>query len=306
MKLTIFSPAGVVLRPPALRLACRRLRALGFDAELDRDALARRQRFAGADEVRLGALHRIADEAPSVALAARGGYGLTRLLDGIDWPRLARSVERGTRWVGYSDLTALQMGLLAHTGAPSWAGPLAADDFGRPQAEGGVDEITCDVFGEAMRGELEAVGFRTGAGHDGLSARGRLWGGNLSVLCSLLGTPHWPRVRGGILFIEEVNEHPYRVERGLLQLLQAGVLETQKAVLVGAVSGWRPVPQDRGYTLKAALAAVRERCRVPILEGLPHGHVPTKLCLPVGRRVELAVQGRDVLLGWGHLHPHPH
>lgn len=302
MKLTIFSPAGVVLRPPALRLACKRLRALGFDAEIDRDALARHQRFAGSDEVRLAALHRIADEAPSVALAARGGYGLTRLLDAVDWPRLARSVERGTRWVGYSDLTALQLGLLAHTGASSWAGPLAADDFGRPDADGGVDEITRDVFGEAMRGELEAVGFRTEAGHDGLALRGRLWGGNLTVLCSLLGTRHWPRVRGGILFIEEVNEHPYRVERALLQLQQAGVLDQQKAVLIGAVNGWRPAPQDRGYTLKTVLAALRTRTRVPLITGLPYGHLPTKLCLPVGRRVELLVQGRELLLGWGHPH----
>lgn len=302
MKLTIFSPAGVVLRPPALRLACKRLRALGFDAEIDRDALARHQRFAGSDEVRLAALHRIADEAPSVALAARGGYGLARLLDAMDWPRLARSVERGTRWVGYSDLTALQLGLLAHTGASSWAGPLAADDFGRPDAEGGVDEITRDVFGEAMRGELEAVGFRTEAGHDGLALRGRLWGGNLTVLCSLLGTRHWPRVRGGILFIEEVNEHPYRVERALLQLQQAGVLDQQKAVLIGAVNGWRPAPQDRGYTLKTVLAALRTRTRVPLITGLPYGHLPTKLCLPVGRRVELLVQGRELLLGWGHPH----
>ncbi len=302
MKLTIFSPAGVVLRPPALRLACRRLNALGFEAALDDDALARRQRFAGDDERRLAALHRVAAQAPSVALASRGGYGLMRLLDGIDWPLLARSVERGTRWVGYSDLTALQLGLLAHGRAPSWAGPLAADDFGRPDAEGGVDEITRDVFCEAMRGELEAVGFRTAAGHDGFEARGLLWGGNLTVLCSLLGTPHFPRVRGGILFIEEVNEHPYRVERCLLQLQQAGVLDAQKAVLVGAVTAWRPAPQDRGYTLKTSLAVVQQRTRVPLLTGLPHGHVPTKLCLPVGRRVDLVVQGRDALLAWGHAH----
>lgn len=300
MKLTIFSPAGVIMNPPALRLARRRLQALGFEAELDPAALARHQRFAGDDDTRLAALHRVADEAPSVALAARGGYGLTRLLDRLDWKRLARSVERGTRWVGYSDITALHLGLLTHTKVPSWAGPLAVDDFGRPDTEGGVDEITRDVFCEAMRGELEAVGFRTDPGLHGLEARGLLWGGNLTVLCSLLGTPHFPRIRGGILFIEEVGEHPYRVERALLQLQQAGVLDAQKAVLVGAVSAWRKVPQDRGYTLATALAAVQQRTPVPLLSGLPFGHVPTKLCLPVGRRVDLMVERRQALLAWGH------
>ncbi|MDH4050876.1 MAG: LD-carboxypeptidase [Rubrivivax sp.] len=300
--LTLVSPSGVLARPPALRLAARRLRALGFDVALDEAALARQQRFAGGDEIRLAALHRVAAQAPSIALASRGGYGLTRLLDGIDWPLLARSVARGTRWVGHSDMTALQMGLLAHTGAPSWAGPMATDDFGRRDEDGGVDEITRDCFCEAMSGELQAVGFRTDAGFDGLQARGLLWGGNLAMLCSLLGTPHFPRVRAGVLFVEEVNEHPYRVERMLLQLLQAGVLDAQKAVLLGAVSGFRPSPLDRGYGMKQVLAHLRSRCRVPLLTGLPFGHVPTKVTMPLGRRVELLVQHRDVLLGWEHDH----
>ena len=69
-------------------------------------------------------------------MATRGGYGLTRLLDAIDWKRIARSVERGTRWVGHSDMTALQLGLLAHTGAASWAGPMACYDFGRADEHG--------------------------------------------------------------------------------------------------------------------------------------------------------------------------
>ena len=298
--LTIFSPSGVVAQPMALRRAVKRLRALGHDARLDADALSRRQRFAGDDELRLAALHRVAAEAPSIAMASRGGYGLTRLLDRIDWPLLARSVERGTRWVGYSDMTALQLGMLAHGKAGSWAGPMAADDFGRTEEAGGLDEVTVDCFREAMGGELEAVGFRTEPGFDGLSVRGPLWGGNLAMLCSLLGTPHWPRIKGGILFVEEVNEHPYRVERCLLQLRQAGVLQTQKAVLVGAVSAFKPSPLDRGYGLKQAIARLRSETPVPILTGLPFGHVPTKVTLPLGRRMDLIVQGRDALLGWGH------
>jgi muramoyltetrapeptide carboxypeptidase len=285
-----------------VRLAQRRLAALGFDCVLDADALKRFQRFGGNDELRLAALHRIAAQAPSIAMAVRGGYGLTRLLDRIDWPLLLRSVEQGTRWVGHSDLTALQLGLIAHAGrgqdASSWAGPLAVADFGRAEADGGLDEITPACFCEAMSGELEAVGFRTEPGFDGLSVRGPLWGGNLTVLCSLLGTPHWPRVKGGVLFLEDVNEHPYRVERMLLQLLQAGVLGAQKAVLLGDFGGWKPSPLDRGYTLKSAIAHLRAQTRVPILTGLPFGHVPTKVTLPVGRRVTLAVQGRDAFVGW--------
>ena len=294
MPLTVFSPSGVVAQPPALRRAVRRLREAGFDARLDASALARHQRFAGDDATRLAALHRVAGEAPAVALASRGGYGLSRLVDSIDWPLVAQSVERGTRWVGYSDFTAFHLALLAHARQPSWAGPTALSGFGGEQ----VDDVTSACFCEAMSGELEAVGFRTEAEFDGLQARGVLWGGNLAMVCALMGTRHLPRVRGGILFLEDVNEHPYRVERSLLQLQQAGVLEAQKAVLLGAFTAWQPSPLDRGYTLKGAVAALRARTKVPVLTGLPFGHVATHVSLPVGRRVELAVQGRAVLLGW--------
>lgn len=298
--LTLFTPAGVVPKAAPLRLAAKRLQGLGFQVQLDDSALARSQRFGGDDATRLEALHRIALAAPSVAMATRGGYGLTRLLDRIDWKLLARSVEQGTRWVGHSDMTALQMGLLAHTGSDSWAGPMAIDDFSRDEDIGGVDEVTRDCFVEAMDGSLEAVGFRTEAGFEGLSVSGRLWGGNLSMLCSLLGTPHWPQqvTKGGVLFLEDVNEHPYRVERCLLQLQQAGVLERQKAVLLGAFSAWRPSPLDRGYTLKTAIARLRAEVAVPVLTGLPFGHVHPKVSLPVGRRVQVLVDGRNALMGW--------
>jgi muramoyltetrapeptide carboxypeptidase len=296
--LRLYSPAGVVKAVPALRRAARHLERLGFTVEVDEAATHKVQRFAGEDAVRLAALHRTAAARPDIALASRGGYGLTRLLAAIDWRAIARSVESGTRWVGHSDLTSLQLGLLATHGAVSWAGPLACDDFGRTAEEGGVDDVTEGCFLEAMSGELEAVGFRTGVGHDGLETRGTLWGGNLCVVNSLLGTPWFPRTKGGILFLEDVNEHPYRVERNLLQLHHAGVLDAQKAVVLGAFTAWRKSPLDRGYTMASAIARVREVSRTPILTGLPFGHVPTKVTLPVGVRARLLVDGRQAYLAW--------
>ena len=298
--LVLFSPAGVLRTAVPLKRAARRLGQLGFTVEIDPDATARAQRFAGDDALRLAAIHRVAAARPDIAMASRGGYGLTRLLDRLDWKRIAKSVAAGTRWVGHSDMTSFQLGLLAHAGgdAVTWAGPLGADDFGRADADGGVDDVTRDCFLEAMSGELEAVGFRTEAGFDGLDAKGTLWGGNLCVLNSLLGTPHLPRISGGILFLEDVNEHPYRVERNLLQLQQAGILDRQRAVVLGAFSAWKKSPNDRGYTLKTAIERVRAATRTPIVTGLPFGHVPTKVTLPVGRRVHLIVDGRSAFIGW--------
>jgi muramoyltetrapeptide carboxypeptidase len=298
--LRLFSPAGVLRSVAPLRRAAARLGRLGFDVSIDEAATLKAQRFAGHDDVRLAALHRVAAARPSVALATRGGYGLTRLLDRIDWKLVAKSVDAGTRWVGMSDMTSLQLGLLAHGGggAVTWAGPLACEDFGRSDAEGGVDDVTEACFTEAMSGALEAVGFRTGAGFDGLEVRGTLWGGNLCVVNSLLATPHLPRIKGGILFLEDVNEHPYRIERNLLQLHQAGVLDAQRAVVLGAFTAWKKSPNDRGYSLATAIDRVRAATKTPIITGLPFGHVPTKVTMPVGARVRLVVDGRNAFIGW--------
>lgn len=311
MKITIFSPSGVVLERTRLQLAVKRLKMLGATVTIDTDARARFQRFAGDDDIRLHAIARIAQSDADVVLAARGGYGLTRLLDRIDWTQVARIVSGGMRWVGHSDFNTFQLALLAHTGAITWAGPMALADFGcensglnvapeDPSIPAGLDEVTVGCFMEAMRGELEAIGFRTEKGFDGLQASGVLWGGNLSMVCSLLATPHWPQVKNGILFLEDINERPYRVERMLLQLHQAGVLSQQKAILLGDFGQWQPSKVDRGYGLKQAVTYLRSVCDTPILTGLPFGHVQTKVMLPIGALTDLAVTGRDVLLFWGH------
>jgi muramoyltetrapeptide carboxypeptidase len=132
-----------------------------------------------------------------------------------------------------------------------------------------------------------------------------LWGGNLTIITSLLGTPWWPgqAVQGGVLFLEDVGEHPYRVERMLAQLLHAGVLMQQRAVLLGQFTNYRLTPADRGYKLASVVDWLRGQLggKVPVLTGLPFGHVPTKVLLPVGAKVDLFIEGREALLWWGGL-----
>jgi len=103
----------------------------------------------------------------------------------------------------------------------------------------------------------------------------------------------------GVLFLEDVNEHPYRIERMLTQLLQAGVIDRQKAVLLGSFTGYKTVPHDKGFKMATVVAWLRQQTKVPVFTGLPYGHVPTKVLLPVGRKVDLLVEGRDALLYWG-------
>jgi muramoyltetrapeptide carboxypeptidase len=107
-----------------------------------------------------------------------------------------------------------------------------------------------------------------------------------------------------VLFLEDVNEHPYRIERMLDQLRHAGVLARQKAVLMGHFTGTRKVPHDRGFDMQKVVARLRGLIKAPVLTGLPFGHVPTKVLLPVGAQVEVAADGRDVFMVWGHRHDH--
>jgi muramoyltetrapeptide carboxypeptidase len=97
-----------------------------------------------------------------------------------------------------------------------------------------------------------------------------------------------------------VNEHPFRIERMLTQLLHAGVLARQKAVLLGSFTGYRLTPHDRGFTLPTVVQRLRSLIGVPVLTGLPFGHVPTKVLLPVGAKVDVALEGRDAWMVWGH------
>jgi muramoyltetrapeptide carboxypeptidase len=122
------------------------------------------------------------------------------------------------------------------------------------------------------------------------------------VLTSLLGTPYFPQVKGGVLFLEDVGEHPYRIERMLTQLLHAGVLAQQKAVLMGQFSNYKLVPaHDKGFKLATVVDWLRSQIKASVLTGLPFGHVETKVLLPVGAKVDLVTEGRDALMVWGHI-----
>ncbi len=299
----MYSPSGAVRDRAAFKRGLARLKALGHEVEVDPDALASHQRFAGDDATRLAAIGRAAASGADIALITRGGYGLTRVLPAIGYKAIARSVSRGMRWVGLSDFTALQNALLARTGAVSWSGPALLEDFGGAQMP---DEIMAACFDDLASGAGEGAGWhlpKSQARERLLRAHGRLWGGNLCVLTSLVGTPYLPDPAGGILFLEDVNEHPFRIERMLTQLLHAGILGRQKAILLGQFTQYRTVPHDRGFKLATVVDWLQAQLpKVPVLTGLPFGHVPTKVCLPVGLSVDLVVEGRDALVLWGHGH----
>jgi muramoyltetrapeptide carboxypeptidase len=287
--IAFFAPAGYDPDPARLVAARAYFEARGYRV-VERLAAGRHhQRFSGTDAERLewlGAVCR--DPDPGIAMAVRGGYGATRLLPSIDFSAMAAAVRRGKRFVGLSDFTAIELALLARTGAISLAGPMACFAFGR----GAVEPFTEARFWEAIDVSRVDLEFPTPCDRP-ISTRGILWGGNLAMLTSLVGTPWMPHIDGGILFVEDVNEQPYRVERMLMQLQQAGILDRQRMILCGDFLDYRVTPYDDGYDMAVALARVQETTAVPLVAGLPFGHGPRTATLAVGAMAEVSVaQGR--------------
>jgi muramoyltetrapeptide carboxypeptidase len=274
LRFTIVAPAGFATDPAAVDRAEALLARLGHRVRSDATARSRWQRFSAPDTERLAALDRVAHDDTDVALMLRGGYGFTRLLDRIDFPALA---QRRTRWMGHSDFTAFQLAALARAGIVTYAGPMASYDFGAPVPSSYTLQ---NCFGVLEHDEWSVECALEGPSR--VACAGTLWGGNLAMVAHVVGTPYLPDVEGGILFLEDVGEHPYRVERMLHQLLHAGILARQRAILLGAFTDFALGANDAGYDLDAAIAQLRARVGVPIYTGLPFGHVPEKLTLPVG------------------------
>lgn len=277
----LYAPAGFATDPQALARAVTLLEQRGSRVRVDEGALERHQRFAGSDAARVSAVARMAGADIDIAMAVRGGYGWTRLLAQLDYDALAGS---RVRWLGHSDFTAFQLAMLARSGVVTYAGPMAAYDFGAEPPS----TFTLDHCFAVLEGREHA--FACALEGPDAEVTGALWGGNLAMVTSLVGTPYFPQVEGGILFLEDVAEHPYRIERMLYQLHHAGVLAAQRAVLLGAFTEYRLNANDGGYDFAAMLGHFRTVTRVPLYAGLPFGHVRDKVTLPVGGQCTLRVR----------------
>ena len=218
----------------------------------------------------------------TIVMAVRGGYGASRLLADIDWQALAvRQQHNPLLLCGHSDFTAIQCGLLAQGNVISFSGPMLAANFGAEE----MNAFTEHHFWQAVRNAQFTLEWQ---GHGPACAtEGTLWGGNLAMLISLMGTPWMPAIENGILVLEDINEHPFRIERMLLQLYHAGILARQNAIILGSFSGSAPNDYDAGYSLDSVCDFLRARLSVPVIDGLDFGHEQRTVTLPLGARAVL-------------------
>jgi muramoyltetrapeptide carboxypeptidase len=288
--IALIAPAGYAPEPEAIPRGIARLESQGILVKNYYKHEERHQRFGATDAERLAQLEAAAaDPDVQVVMAIRGSYGVTRLLPDIDFERMAAS---GKIFVGYSDVTAFHMGLYAKTGAPSYAGPMFTSDIGVAEP----DEFTLDDFLDCLAGPTHTV-YGHGAANPRLDVTGTVWGGNLAMVMSVIGTPYFPQIDGGILFLEDIAEHPFRVERMLLQLMHTGVLAKQRAIVLGDFSGYRLGAMDNGYDFDEMLSYVRATLPVPVLTGLEFGHIKRHVTIPFGAQGHLACDGERWTLG---------
>ncbi len=291
-EIRLFASSSVSSDVAASERAIVRLQQAGFAVTNTAAAFRRFSRFAGSDRERAEDFQAVVEgraPVPKIFLAVRGGYGAMRLLPHIDWSRLAaRMREVGSLLVGYSDVSALQLALMAKGNMGSFAGPMAYSDLGKLQPS----HYTVNSFADAIsHGRLN---INVPTAFSDREVEGIFWGGNLSVLSALVGTPYMPNVKGGILFIEEVGEQPYRIERMLETLYLARILQKQKAIVFGNfnMQGVDPDSYDASYDLKTVIATVARLTRLPVFTQFPFGHVNDKVTMPLGYPARIVPDGR--------------
>jgi len=284
--LAVVAPASAPANPQNVDLALRALERLGFHPHPGKNLRRRYGFLAGSDQERAEDLMEAFGN-PNVKgiLCLRGGYGAARLLPLLDFSIIRRNPKV---LVGYSDITSLHCALLARAGIVSFHGPMLNSDFLKPR----IPRFTRNGFLRTLT-ESNAPGSIC-QGYDRRTVRvlapgiasGRLVGGNLSILCASLATPFQASFAGAILFLEDVNEEPYRIDRMLTQLLNAGVLQRVSGIAIGINHNCRDPKAGRRREYRQSMEDVfRDRLmplKKPVVSGLPFGHVRQNATLPIG------------------------
>ena len=295
----IFSPAGA-LSLERVNAGVATLQSLGFQTVVAPEICHEWRYFAGTDDERIASFHAmLADPKIDAMMMSRGGYGFSRLLHRIDWHAVANSQKV---FCGFSDFTAFNLAALAQARLITFAGPGSSTDF---DWRNDTPEIASDhaFMSEhcwpVLQGEsIQTKPFISEHTYASQTISGPLWGSNLSLLTHLVGSPYLPDIEGGILFIEEIDEEPYAIERQFYQLFHAGILQKQKALILADFTNCEPTSGRFAYTMAHVTETLRELLPYPVLTGLPFGHVAKKLTLPYGGQAALSITSGQFSLAY--------
>lgn len=279
--ISIVSPASTPKNAAQIHSAARYFESKGYRVTISKNVFNINGYLAGTDEERAEDINQaFADKNVKAIICSRGGYGTPRILDMIDYKLVRRNPKI---FVGYSDITAIQLAIFRKTGLITFSGPMAAVEFAN-----GIDPYTEEMFFKMVARPGAAGPLRN---HKNFKAsfrgkrraEGVLLGGNMSLITTLLGTEYSPDFSDGLLLIEEVSEEPYSIDRMLTQLRLAGVLEEVSGFVVGQFVGCTAEEPNKPHrTLEEILRGDLFSLKKTSVSNLPYGHIPIKMTLPIG------------------------
>jgi muramoyltetrapeptide carboxypeptidase len=289
----LVSPSSAPNEPERIRFAAETIESLGFRVRPGAHLHDRDGYLAGSDAGRAHDLNAMfADDAVDAIWCVRGGYGASRLLPALDYETMRRKPKA---LIGYSDITALHLAIQRHVGLVSFHGPVAWRAF-TPYTLGALQRVLCRPEAPARLAEAPSFEQREGqVDWDNRvvtlvpgKARGRLLGGNLCLVSHLVGTPYLPDLRGSILFLEDVEEAYYRIDRMLTQLWLAGALDGVAGMAFGKFTDCDPSPSFlQNRPLEDVLAERFRALGIPTISGVMIGHIDDQATLPIGCLAEL-------------------
>ncbi len=300
-RVALVAPSGASDGVTEIEAAVEKLRSLGFTAIPSRHIEAKLGYLAGTDQARADDLMTaFLDPEIDGIWCLRGGYGAARILPYLDFEKIQSHPKM---LIGYSDITALHLGLLARANLASFHGPVGTSTFNPFTIQNllpMISEATPGHLIEPPAGKPLLAALREGS----LPAvRGSLVGGNLTVFQSLFGTPFMPSLRNAILFFEDIGEDPYRVDRMLTQLRLAGALQQARAILFGDFSKREsqpdpdPDPSPGEWDMATVLADRTKDLGIPILTHVPFGHISEKITLMQGGSAQLSFDPLTLKIG---------
>lgn len=291
----LVSPAGF-LSEKGLDESIENMETLGFKVKIGNHVLERNGYLAGTDQQRADDINNMfEDETVKAIVCTRGGYGVARMLHMLNYDLIKRNPKV---LIGYSDITALLYGIFSQTGLITFHGPVATSTF---------DDFSKEYFYKVLmeNNSSTILPINEAHGQDSFVIRhgkaiGRLEGGNLSIVTSLVGTNYNVNLKEGILFLEEVREEPYRIDRFLTQLISSGKLQNIKAIALGVFKNCEIDPDrpsfERSFTLKEVLFDRLYDLEIPVIYGLSFGHIANKYTLPFGLKAELNTFDKNITL----------
>jgi len=284
-RIGVISPASAPADSARMSAGLRRLELLGFKIETAKMSMTRTGYLAGSDEERAKELNSMLNRNDiSAIFCARGGYGSLRLLELVDY-EAARTHPKIL--VGYSDITALHFALFERAGWQGLSGPMVATDW--PDIGMASERLFWDLAAGRWTGELLGPDNERLLGRRSGTAEGFIVGGNLATISALVGSRYMPAMEGAILFIEDVNEPPYRIDAYMAHLRLSGILGKLGGLVVGQFTGWEREDNKPTLTYDEVIEYYTQFVHGPVATGLVYGHVPIKNTMPVGVRAILDV-----------------